>query len=133
MDDYAPADPVLSLISHGLAARQHRLSADDMLSVEEAACLVGASRATINTWIAKGRAIGLSQTKRGFRMPKWQFEPTMWGALQRMSSALGTTEGWALLSFLESPNGALDGRTPRQAIEQGQAEQVIRLAEHEGN
>lgn len=131
--DYASADQVGSLLANSLAARQQRLTADDMLSTEEAARLVGTTRVTINAWIAKGRAIGLSQTKRGFRMPKWQFEPTMWGALQRMSSALGTTEGWALLSFLESPNGALDGRTPRQAIEQGQAEQVIRLAEHEGN
>jgi hypothetical protein len=57
----------------------------------------------------------------------------MWDALPRLSAALGTTEGWALLSFLESPQGALDGRSPRQAIEQGQTDQVIRIAMHEGN
>ena len=87
----------------------------------------------INAWIVKGRAIGLTQTKRGFRMPRWQFEPSMWVALPRLSAALGTAGGWALLSFLESPHGALNGITPRQAIEQGQMDKVIRLAEHEGN
>lgn len=57
----------------------------------------------------------------------------MWDALPLLSAALGTAEGWALLSFLESPHGALDGITPRQAIEQGRADHVIRIAEHEGD
>jgi hypothetical protein len=131
--DYVPAAEVRSLLANSLVARQQRLGAADMISTEEAAQLVQTTRVTINAWIAKGRAIGLTQTKRGFRMPRWQFEPSMWDALPRLSAALGTTEGWALLSFLESPHGALDGRTPRQAIEQGQMDKVIRIAEHEGN
>jgi len=104
-----------------------------MISTDEAAQLVDTTRVTINAWIAKGRAVGLTQTKRGFRMPRWQFEPSMWEALPKLSTALGTTEGWALLSFLESPHGALDGRSPRQAIEQGHADRVIEIAGHEGN
>ena len=66
-------------------------------------------------------------------MPKWQFEPPIWNALPRSSAALGTTEGWALLSFLESPHGGLDGMTPRAAIEAGEVERVIQLAAGEGN
>ena len=66
-------------------------------------------------------------------MPRWQFEPRMWAALPRLSTALGTKEGWALLAFLESPHGALDGLSPRQAIEQGQAERVLVVAAQEGN
>jgi len=57
----------------------------------------------------------------------------MWAALPRLSTALGTKEGWALLAFLESPHGALDGLSPRQAIEQGQAERVLVVAAQEGN
>lgn len=130
---YVPASEVRALLANSLAARQQRLGAADMISTEEAAQLVQTTRVTINAWIAKGRAIGLTQTKRGFRMPGWQFEPSMWEALPRLSAALGTAEGWALLSFLESPHGGLDGITPRQAIEQGQTDKVIRMAEHEGN
>ncbi len=131
--DYVPASEVRALLANSLAARQQRLGAADMISTDEAAQLVQTTRVTINAWIAKGRAIGLTQTKRGFRMPRWQFEPFIWDALPRLSTALGTAEGWALLSFLESPHGALNGITPRQAIEQGQMEKVIAIAEHEGN
>ena len=76
-DDYVPAAEVRALLANSLAARQQRLAAADMISTDEAAQLVDATRVTINAWIAKGRAIGLTQTKRGFRMPRWQFEPTM--------------------------------------------------------
>jgi hypothetical protein len=131
--DYVPAADVRSLLANSLAARQQRSAAADMLSTDDAAQLVQTTRVTINAWIAKGRAIGLTQTKRGFRMPRWQFEPSVWNVLPRLSAALGTTEGWALLSFLESPHGALDGRSPREAIEQGEASTVIEIAEHEGN
>lgn len=130
---YVRAAEVRSLLANSLAARQQRLGAADMISTDEAAQLVQTTRVTINAWIAKGRAIGLTQTKRGFRMPRWQFEPSVWAALPKLSAALGTAEGWALLSFLESPHGGLNGITPRQAIEQGQMDKVIRIAAHEGN
>ena len=132
-DDYVPAAEVRALLAGSLAARQQRLAAADMICTDEAAQLVATTRVTINAWIAKGRAVGLTQTKRGFRMPRWQFEPSMWEALPKLSAALGTTEGWAMLSFLESSHGALDGRSPRQAIEQGQTDRVIEIAGHEGN
>lgn len=133
VDDYVPAAEIRALLAGSLAERQQRLAGADMISTAEAAQLVDTTRVTINAWIAKGRAVGLTQTKRGFRMPRWQFEPSMWDALPKLSAALGTTEGWALLSFLESPHGALDGRSPRQAIEQGQTDRVIEIAGHEGN
>ena len=86
-----------------------------------------------SSWVTKGRCIGLSQVKRGFKLRMWQFEPALWDAIPKLSAALGVKEGWALLSFLESPNGALDGTTPRVAIEQGQIERVLAAAEGEGN
>jgi hypothetical protein len=131
--DYLSAAETRALLTNSLANRQLRLDSADMLSTDEAAQLAATSRVTVNAWIAKGRAIGLTQTKRGFRMPRWQFEPRMWDALPRLSAALGTTEGWALLAFLESPHGGLGGVAPRQAIEQGQTDRVVALASHEGD
>jgi len=130
--DYLSTAETRVLLAGSLASRQQRLEAGDMLSTDEAAQLVGTNRVTVNAWIAKGRAIGLTQPKRGFRVPRWQFEPRLWDALPRLSAALGTREGWALLAFLESPHGGLEGLSPRQAIEQGQSERVIALASHEG-
>ena len=99
-----------------------------MVSIEEAAAIAGTSCETIEEWIAKGRAIGVSEAGRNFRLPRWQFEPALWSALDRISEALGVNEGWAILCFLESAHGGLDGRTPRAAIEHGDAMRVIELA-----
>lgn len=120
------------MLQASLSVRHARLNAGDMLTTDEAAALVGTSRVTINAWIKKGRAIGLSQTTRGFKLPKWQFEPAMWAALPNIAVALGCTEGWAILSFLETPSGALGGLSPRAAIEQGQTDRVLALAAADG-
>lgn len=123
---------VAALMANSLAARHARLNAGDMLSTDEAAALVGTSRVTVNAWIKKGRAIGLSQTTRGFKLPRWQFEPAMWSALPEIVAAFGCKEGWAVLAFLETPAGGLDGLTPRMALEQGQVDRVLKLAAAEG-
>jgi hypothetical protein len=131
--DYVSTADTKALLRSSLAARSARLSAADMLSTDAAAELVHTTRVTINSWIGKGRCIGLTQTIRGFRVPSWQFEPAFWPLVPKLSEALGTTDGWALLAFLETPHGALDGTTPRAAIEQGHAERVLELAGSEGH
>lgn len=90
-----------------------------MITTDEAAKLVGISRETINAWIKAGRCIGVSNLRRGFKLPSWQFEPEIWQLLQSLAQCLGTHDGWQLLSFLETPSMALDGATPRVALEQG--------------
>lgn len=130
---YLNAAESRALLADSLSARSARLAAEDMVSTEEAAEIAGTSRVTVNAWIAKGRCIGLSQTKRGFRVPRWQFEPRIWAVVPRLAKALGTLEGWHMLTFLETPLGALGGITPRAAIEQGMAERVLAVAEQEGN
>lgn len=130
VSDYLSPAQTQALLLDSLAARTIRLSAGDMLSTDEAAAMVGASRVTINAWIDRGRCMGLVQTKRGSRVPAWQFEPAFWPAVPLLAQVLGTTDGWALLSFLETPLGALEGRTPRSAIEQGQLQRVLDVAGH---
>ena len=131
--DYVSSKETEALLSSSLAARNARLDADDMVSTTEAAELAKTSRVTVNSWIKAGRCIGLVQTKRGLRVPKWQFEPSFWPYTQKLSEALGTTAGWALLAFLETPHGALGGATPRAAIEQGRGKEVLEIAGFEGN
>ena len=130
---YASAAQTKALLAGSLAARMARLEAKDMLSTDMAADLVGTTRVTINAWIAKGRAIGLTQPRRGFKLPSWQFEPALWDAVPKLSKALGTNEGWALIAFLETPSGALGGLTPRQAIELGHLARVVEVAGAEGH
>ncbi|WP_232540237.1 helix-turn-helix domain-containing protein [Azohydromonas aeria] len=127
-EDFVSVAETRALMAGSVAFRQKRLEAGDMVSTDEAAEMTGTSRVTINAWINKGRAIGLTQIKRGFRMPRWQFDAPMWDVLPQLSQALGTKEGWALLAFLETPHGGLNGATPREAIERGEGARVVDLA-----
>ena len=128
LDEFSSRSETRALLASSLPARQKRLEAGDMISTEEAAEMTGTTRVTVNAWITKGRAIGLTQARRGFRMPRWQFDKQVWDVLPQLSKALGTNEGWALLNFLETPIGGLSGVSPREAIERGDAARVVELA-----
>lgn len=130
---YATAQQTQQLLARSQAWRAARLNQPDMLGTDAAAALAGTTRETINRWIGSGRCIALARPVRGYRLPRWQFEPQIHPHLQAIASALGTTEGWALLLFMETAHEALDGRTPRVALEQGDAARVIDLAAAEGS
>lgn len=131
---YASATQTAALLRSGAQYRRDRMDAADMISTDEAAELAGTSRVTINAWIKSGRCIGVSNLRRGFKLPRWQFEPVIWPALQPLAKSLGTSEGWQLLAFLESPAAALGGQTPRAALEQGTAlERILALATAEAH
>lgn len=129
---YASPRVTRALLADSLPTRNERLASADMISIDEAAVLAQTTQATIEVWIEKGRCIGLAQANRGYRLPRWQFEPSIWDALPKLTAALNTRDGWALISFLESPNGALNGITPRATIEQGRGARVLQVAEAEG-
>jgi hypothetical protein len=131
--DFVSLAETKALMAGSLAMRQQRLEAGDMVATDEAAQMTGTSRVTMNAWIASGRTNGLTRVKRGFRLPKWQFDSPMWETLPQLTKALGTTEGWAMLAFLESPHPGLDGRTPREAIEQGRQNRAVTIAGAQSN
>ena len=131
---YASAAQTADLLRSGVQYRRDRMAAADMITTDEAAELAGTSRVTINAWIKSGRCIGVSNLRRGFKLPRWQFEPAVWPALQPLARSLGTRDGWQLLAFLESPATALDGQTPRAALEQGTPlERILSLATAEAH
>ncbi|MDP9882231.1 hypothetical protein J2W25_006494 [Variovorax boronicumulans] len=131
---YAPASQTTALLQSGAQFRRERIEAADMISTDDAAGVAGTTRVTINAWIKAGRCIGVSNLRRGFRLPSWQFEPSIWPAIKNISANLNTNDGWRLLAFLETPREALDGRTPRAALEQGAAiERILALATAEAH
>jgi len=117
------------VLNAGLQYRRKRIEASDMIATDKAAQLIGVSPVTINAMIEAGRCIGVSNLLCGFMLPRWQFEPQLWAVLQPLAKRLDTTDGWQLLSFLESPSMGLDGKTPRAALEQGvPVERILALA-----
>ena len=131
---YATAAQTQALLRSGAQYRRERMDAADMISTDDAATLAGTSRVTVNAWIKSGRCIGVAHLRRGFKLPRWQFESAIWPALQPLAKALGSSDGWQLLSFLESPANALEGKTPRAALEQGvQLDRILALATAEAH
>ena len=100
-----------------------------MITVSEAAALTGTSGVTINAWIKAGRCLEVSNLGSGFKLPSWQFKPGIWPVLPPLAKCLCTSDGWQLLSFLETSCGALNGLTPRMALEQGiSGDRILALA-----
>ena len=133
-DPYATAAQSAAVLRSGAEFRKNRMAAADMLTTEEAAELAGVSRVTINAWIKQNRCIGIANLRRGFKLPKWQFEPQVFELIQPLFEALGTTDSWSVLAFLENSQEALDRRTPLVALAQGEsAERILQLAMAEGH
>lgn len=75
---YATAAQTAAVLRSGAQYRRDRMDAADMISTDEAAALAGTTRVTINAWIKSGRCIGVANLRRGFKLPRWQFEPAIW-------------------------------------------------------
>jgi len=134
VDPYASEAQTTALLRRGAEYRLHRINASDMIPTDEAALLSGTSCATIKAWIKSGRCIGVEYLRSGIKIPKWQFEPSVFPVLQAVSEALGVADGWPVLSFLETPHVALVGLTPRIALEQGMTrKRIFELATAEGH
>lgn len=77
----------------GAQYRRERIDTADMISIDAAAELADTTRVTINAWIKAGCCIGVAHLRRGFKLPRWQFEPAIWPVLQPLAKALGSSDG----------------------------------------
>ena len=102
-----------------------------MATLKEATGLAGLTPDVIRQRVAYGKLLGLTGAGLGLRLPRCQFSEPVSSAMPKVMSGIGTRDPWAVLAFLESPHGALGGRTPRAAIEQGEPERVTSLAKSE--
>ena len=101
----------------------------DMLGAEAFAEKLGTTRVTVNAKRQSGQLLGLEGAKRGFRFPVWQLDangrpyPELPALLERLGAP------WAVYRFLVQRQGALDGRTGRQALEKGDGASAVAAAE----
>ncbi|MER9490068.1 XRE family transcriptional regulator [Mesorhizobium sp. M0563] len=108
------------------------LTADDMLSAEAFAELLGTTRVTVNTKRQSGQLLGLDGAKRGFRFPVWQLDADgrPYAELAALHERLGGA--WAVYRFLVQPHGELEGLTGRDALERGKTKAALEVAKSVG-
>jgi hypothetical protein len=106
----------------------------DMVGIDDAARLAGIASAKLQRMATRKhpRVIAIDHTTLGLRFPRWQFDAQLWPVVQKLGVEL-QGDGLEMLGWLETPLGALGGRTPRAALEQGElADRVLELASGEG-
>jgi hypothetical protein len=105
-----------------------------MVALEVAATLAGATQTQLLQWAAmkRPRVIVFDHSQLGPRFPRWQFDAAVWPVVQRLAAAMDGTPT-SMLTWLETPLGAFEGRTPRAALEQGESrERVLDVAKFDG-
>ena len=106
------------------------LSADDMLSADEFAALIGTSRVTVNSRRQNRQVLGLEGAKRGFRFPEWQIgeDGKPFSVLPDLFDRLGDSP-WAVYRFLVQHHSELDGLTGVEALRRGKKAETVEAAE----
>jgi hypothetical protein len=106
------------------------LNRDEMLNDEKFGKLIGVSRTTVNTKRKKQQILGLEGAKRGVRFPAWQIgeDGKPFAGLPQLFDRLGGNP-WTVYRFLVQHHPELDGLTGCEALQRGQTDKVISVAE----
>ena len=101
----------------------------DLVDAATAARMAGVKVTQLLAWTRakRPRVIGLD-LGMGLRFPRWQFEPLLWRVVPQLARALDGN-AFTVVTWLETPLGAFEGLSPRQAIERGESpERVLGVA-----
>jgi hypothetical protein len=128
------ADPLIRAKLRGIEHRKRILEKlGGTLSAEQVSELIGISRQAVDRRRSQNQLIGLTQGKRGYAYPAFQFEDgkTLDG-LKEVLNALSGHDPWMQSIFFANGNDRLTGKTPLDALRQGKTEAVVRAAEAYG-
>jgi len=105
----------------------------DMVSLEDAAALARLPVSRLRRWATqkRPRVMAFQHTDLGYRLPVWQFDAKIFPVVKSLAAEL-QSNAFGMLAWLETPLGALNGLTPRAALEQGADPDVLlELARHD--
>lgn len=104
-----------------------------MLSADQFAEEIGATRETVNRKRKRHEVLGLEGPKRGLRFPRWQLDDSgrLLAGLPRLFQAMGD-HPWAVYRFLVQSHRELDGSTGLAAVRAGRVDEAIDVAKAAG-
>ena len=114
-------DVVLHAPAAASAMAKPATKRDDLVDLNEASRLSGSTASRLVAWARAKypRVVAIEDTAEEFLFPYWQFDPMVWAVVPDLAKELGAG-GWTTMLWLQTPLGALSGRSPRQALEQGE-------------
>jgi hypothetical protein len=123
-------DPVLAAKLRGLELRRDMLkTSGGALTSERVAEVLDVSRQAVDKRRASGQLLALTQGKRGYSYPGFQFEDgkTLKG-LEEVLANLRSLDPWMQLRFFTSPNERLHQKSPIEVLRKGKFEEVVAVA-----
>lgn len=123
-------DPVAAAKLRGLKRKLQLIEqGGGTLTSEQVAELLGITRQAVDKRRAANQLLALTQGKRGYSYPSFQFEEgnTLKGLEEALEQLTGL-DPWMKLVFFVSPNDRLEGKTPIDVLRGGHSRDVIRAA-----
>ena len=114
----------------GLKRKKQMLeSSGGALASERVAEVLGISRQAVDKRRSSNQLLALTQGKRGYSYPSFQFHDgkTITG-LEQVLAQMKTVDPWMQMVFFTSPNERLDHKTPIACLQKGLVEEVTRAA-----
>lgn len=127
-------DPLIRAKLRGIEHRKRIIGKlGGTLSAEQVSETIGISRQAVDKRRSQNQLIGLTQGKRGYAYPAFQFEDgKAIGGLKEVLDALSGHDPWMQSIFFANENDRLNGITPVEALRQGKTGAVVRAAEAYG-
>jgi biotin operon repressor len=122
----ATKDPLATARLRGVSMQQSILKeSGGVLSGAKVARILGISRQAVDKRRRQGQLIGLTQGKRGYAYPAWQFEGGRTLAhLEKVLDRLRSHDPWMQLAFFLNGNDRLDDKSPLELLRAGGAREV---------
>lgn len=111
-------DPFIAAKFRGLKRKQQMLeAAGGTLTSEQVAEVLGISRQAVDKRRAANQLLALTQGRRGYSYPSFQFEDgRAIAGLEEILSELKDVDPWMQMVFFTSPHERLGGRTPLEKL-----------------
>ena len=121
-----PVDPFAAARARGQQMQRDTLAAQgEFLDADTVAARLGIRRDEVESRLQQGLVLGLPLESGGVAFPAWQFtHDGLLPGLETVLEALGVRNAWMGAAFFLSGDIRLDGRTPLEALLNGEVEAV---------
>jgi hypothetical protein len=131
LDDLKQVEPLAPAFIRGIEASRKLI--DDhggAMTSSQVAGTLGVSRQAVEKRRRSGKLLAVSTGRHGYRYPVWQFDASgVLPGLEDTLKFLSSHDEWMQVAFFVSKNQRLKGRTPAEALRDGNLAQVLDAAE----
>lgn len=130
VSELAAQDPIIGAKLRGFELRKEMVKkSGGVLSSARVADLLNVSRQAVDKRRAANQLLALTQGRRGYGYPSFQFEEgkTLEG-LEEVLRSLSALDPWMQLRFFTSPQERLGNKTPIEGLRSGRVDDVVTAA-----